>query len=138
MIRGAVFFCLFAVPCLAHITQLRSLAPGTALAAAPDAKKKDIPMHLSACNAMSPEHVAHLAGGPAKVIVTGKDVKGEVDITDACHAFTFEQHEWYPEQDAPSFHAGSYLEFHTVFQGKKKLITQYNLWGPAFEPNIVI
>merc|ERR1740138_24590 len=87
---------------------------------------------------MSPEHLAKLAGGnSARVVVTGKDVDGEVDITDACHAYTFPQEVWYTGHDSPSLHAGSYLEFHTVLKGEKKLIAQYNLWGPAFDPSIV-
>lgn len=127
--RCAVIFCLLLTQCHAH-NQLR--------AEALEGNPNDIPLKISACNYMSPEHIAKHAGASgAKVVVTGKDLEGEFDITDSCHPFKFPQGEWYTSHDPPSMHPGTYLEFHTVAGGQKKLLAQYNLWGPAFDPAIV-
>jgi len=139
MARCAVLFCVYVAQCGAHVISLRSAAAGAALETAPVEAKKDVPLHLSACNYMSPEHVAKLAGGQgARVVVTGNHVKEEADITDACHAFKFAQSEWFSQHDSPSMHAGSYLEFHTLLNGQKKIIAQYNLWdNQALRPYLV-
>jgi len=132
MARCGALFCLYVAHCGAHVVNLRAEAPVEA--------NKEVPLHLSACNYMNPEHVDKLAGGKgARVVVTGNHVKGEVDITDACHAFTFAQSEWYSQHDSPSMHAGSYLEFHALLNGQKKIIAQYNLWeNQALRPYLVM